>query len=488
MNEGLFGGGGLIFLSVYLLALIAVGIAGRKARKENSLSDFYLGGRSMGLFVLFLTLYATQYSGNTLIGFAGSAYRQGYYFIVSVTFMMAVIGAYMVYAPRLQILASRHSFITLGDFIQHRFGSRTLTAIASMLCIAALGNYVLSNLKAIGFIIEAATGGAIPFIYGIIILSVVMLIYETLGGMRSVAWTDAIQGILLFIGCATIFVLIEMYYNGVSGAAEKLMSTRVDLWSPPTAIQNVTWLSTLAIVFFGISIYPHAIQRIYAAKNARTLRRSLQIMVFMPLFTTFFMIVVGVVGAAVFPDLDRADSERITLLLLGDMAAKIPGADIVVIVFITAAIAAIMSTVDSALLAISSLFTQDIYRPVKPNASQASLTRAGKRCSWIVMAIAATLAISLPNTIWQLIQIKLELLCQAAPALFLGIHIRSLKATPVLWGLISGVLVTLILMVGTFAGFPIPAKPLGIHAGIWGLTVNLGVIGLASIRTRRNNN
>ena len=99
---------GIVFVGVYLLSLLIIGVAGRLARKEDSLADFYLSGRGMGLFVLFLTLYATQYSGNTLIGMAGKSYRQGYVFIVSVTFMMSVIGAYMIYAPKLHRLSKKH--------------------------------------------------------------------------------------------------------------------------------------------------------------------------------------------------------------------------------------------------------------------------------------------------------------------------------------------------------------------------------------------
>ena len=97
--------GGIIFMGFYLFSLIGVGLAGRYASKENSMSDFYLAGRGMGVFVLFLTLYATQYSGNTMIGFSGRAYRQGFTTLVAVTFMCAIIGLYLIYAPRLYRLS-----------------------------------------------------------------------------------------------------------------------------------------------------------------------------------------------------------------------------------------------------------------------------------------------------------------------------------------------------------------------------------------------
>ena len=80
-----------------------------------------------------------------------------------------------------------------------------MTLTVSILAILALGNYILTNLKAIGFIVTATTGGAIPFSQGIIVLSLIMVIYETLGGMRSVAWTDMVQGVLLILDVFLIF-------------------------------------------------------------------------------------------------------------------------------------------------------------------------------------------------------------------------------------------------------------------------------------------
>lgn len=476
--------GGIIFMGVYLVSLILVGLIGRFARKEDSLDDFYLSGRNMGLFVLFLTLYATQYSGNTLIGFAGNAYREGYLFLVSVTFMMSVVGAYLIYAPRLHKLSKRHRYITLGDYIQNRFGSTLLTQLVTIICIVALSNYILSNLKAVGYIIVASTGGRVSFSQGIIGVSLVMVIYETLGGMRSVAWTDVIQGILLMAGCIVIFFMIEYQYGGLSAAAEYLISSRPDLWIPPNPEQKRLWLSTIIMVFFGISIYPHAIQRIYAARDANTLRRSFQVMVFMPMVTTFFMIVVGVVGIARFPGLSKEASEQITMLLLNDMAEHTPVIGIFFILFITAAVAAIMSTVDSALLSLSSLFTQDIYRQIRPDASQSHLTVMGKIFSWAITACVAYLAIRLPQTIWRLVEIKLEFLCQVAPAIFLGLHFKSLMGSSILFGLIAGSCVTLFLMFANVIGLPVLQKPWGIHAGVWGLAVNFLAIGVISMRRR----
>jgi SSS family transporter len=471
-------------MGLYLVSLLLIGVIGRLARKEDSLADFYLSGRGMGLFVLFLTLYATQYSGNTLIGMAGKSYRQGYAFLVSVTFMMSVIGAYLIYAPKLHRLSKKKKFITIGDYIEHRYGSPVLTMFISLVCIITVGSYILTNLKAIGYIVESTTGGRITFVQGIIALSLIMVIYETLGGMRSVAWTDAIQGILLIAGCLFIFCAIEYQYGGISAVAENLITSRSEMWHPPDLAQKRLWLSTIIIISLGISIYPQAIQRIYAAKDSRTLRRSFQIMVFMPIVTTFFLVMVGMVGLNRFPGLDKQGSEEITMLLLTDMAIHIPGIKYFIILFLSAAVAAIMSTVDSALLAISSLFTQDIYRRIRPTASQSNLTGTGKIFSWAIMACMAYFATNLPQTIWRLTEMKLEVLCQVAPAIFLGLHIKSLHGRSILSGLSIGICVTLFIMFSNKIGIPFVPKPWGIHAGVWGLAANFTTVGIVSIRKR----
>jgi len=480
-SDPLLGTGGIIFVGLYLFSLIGIGMAGRMARKENTLSDFYLAGRGMGVFVLFLTLYATQYSGNTMIGFAGKAYRGGYQSLVMVIFMSSIIGAYFLFAPKLFRLSKKHGFITTGDFIHHRFKNTVLTIIIVIISIFALGNYILTNLKAIGYIVVAATGGRVGFAQGIILLSLIMVIYETLGGMRSVAWTDVIQGVLLLVGVILIFIVIQVEYGGMVTSAEIIKSQNPEFFNPPNWTEKRLWISTIGLAFFGISVYPHAIQRIYAAKDEHTLKRSLQIMVFMPLITTMFMMVVGWVGLAQFPNLDPQGSEQITILMLQDIGYRIPAMGMMIVLFLSAAIAAIMSTVDSALLAISAMVTKDLYGRLQPGKSQRELIRIGKIFSWVIMGLAVLLAIKLPQTIWRLMEIKLELLCQIAPAIFLGLHLKRLSSRAVLYGVIIGTIVAVIITLHPL----LPTKPLGIHAGIWGLLINVLVLVFFQLRIHK---
>ena len=466
MENSLLGTQGTFFLLLYLLSLIGVGIVGLIKSKENSLQDFYLGGKGFGVSILFLTMYATQYSGNSLIGFAGSAYRNGWLFLVSVTFMIAIVGGYMMYAPKLYALSKKHSFITIGDYIRHRYENKLLTYLIVTIGILALSNYMLTNLKAIGYILNYVTGGYIGFAEGIIAMAIIMVIYESLGGMRSVAWTDAIQGVLLLAGVLIIFAVIWVQYGSIASNEALLLQVKSNFFAEPLLKDKVQWLSILIMIFFGISVYPQAIQRIYAAKDSKTLKRSFQLMIIMPLLTTLPLIIIAIIGAAHFPDLDKTSSEQIILLMLSKLS-HIQGMQYVTTLFIAAAIAAIMSTVDSAMLAIASLFTQDIYHQNRPDASQKQLTFVGKSFSWLLMAVMVYLAITLPSTIWWLIQIKLEILCQIAPAVILGVHFKQIKASSILLGLFAGLGFTLLFLLS-----PLPNKPFGFHAGVLGLVLN----------------
>ena len=147
---------------------------------------------------------------------------------------------------------------------------------------------------------------------------------------------------------------------------------------------------------------------------------------------------------------------------------------------VAAVIAATMSTIDSALLAISSMVSNDLYRMVRPDASSARLTGVGKMTSIMVMILVVILTILLQDqTIWKLLEIKLEILAQVAPAVMLGLQWKTLSARAVLAGVLAGTIVAVTLKMGP------SAKPYGIHAGIWGLAANFLVLFLVQVSVCR---
>jgi len=462
-----FGPGALIVIALYLVSMLGIGWLGRLRRQSNSLADFYLAGRSMGLAVLFLTLYATQYSGNTLFGYTGKAYRVGFGWTVSILFMFSVIVGYLLFAPRLVILARKRGFITPGDYITCRFGSSFLTIVATGLMIYALCNYTLAQLKAMGAAVEGLTDGSIPSSYGIVALALIMVVYETLGGMRSVAWTDAIQGVVLLTGFAILLFVIPRLGGGLSVVTETVGQLDPAKVEAPSLRACATWGSYVILLGAGAAIYPQAIQRLYAGRSVRVLKRSLAVMAFMPLTTTAIALVCGLTGLVVFPGLDGVETDQILPRLCAQiMASSVAGYWLVVVVF-AAVLAALMSTADSALLSISSMFTRDVYQAhLRPASSQEELTAVGKLCSWVVIAILVVVAIATEKTLIRLLELKFEVLIQVVPCFMLGLYWKQLRTGTVIAGLLVGVSVALGL---TWAG---QARVLGFHAGVVGLGAN----------------
>jgi SSS family solute:Na+ symporter len=481
-----FGVGAWIFVGLYLCSLLLIGWIGYNARREDTLRDFYLAGRGFGFVVLFLTLYATQYSGNTVFGVAGAAYREGFGWLIAVHYMLAIVVCYLILAPKLYVLSRRGGYVTPVDFVQERFGSAALSLLASIVMIVALNNYLLAQLMTMGRVLQGFAGpfGDIAYSYGVLGLALVMVVYGTMGGIRAVAWTDVLQGGVLMVGFAVLLALLVGEFGPLSEATNTIAaSPNVQRIAPPDADMQRQWLSYILIVGLGGALYPHAIQRIYASRSQRVLNRSLAVMVFLPFATALIAVVGGIYALAYIPGLEGAETDQVLSRLLRVIQeSSAVGYGLVVLIF-SAVLAALMSTADSAMLSISSMFAKDIYGVhIRPQAPEAGLTRIGKRCSWVVLCGLAVLAIVLKDqtSLITLLDRKFDVLVQLVPAFMLGIHWSGLKAGPTLAGLVAGLIVSLSLAFGGF-DFVVAGKVWGFHPGLYGLAVNFVFAVLGSL-------
>jgi solute:Na+ symporter, SSS family len=466
-----------IFISIYLGSLILIGLIGYKSRKENTLKDFYLAGNSFGLVVIFLTLYATQYSGNTLFGYSGKTYRIGYAWVMSLHFMTAIVACYMIYAPRLYARARKYNYITPTDYLHHRFNSNWLSIIATIILIVVLGNYLLAQLMAMGRAMQgfSSVDPMLAYQQGVILLTLIMVIYGTLGGIRAVAWTDVIQGFVLMLGFMILLYMLFKQFGSISLATTTIQQTQdVTKFSVPDASRLREWLSYIIIIGLGSTLYPQAIQRIYAARSEKVLRQGLAFMAFAPLFTVLIAVITGIYAIAYVPGLEGAESDQVLARILAIIQGNsILGYWLVVILF-AAILASMMSTADSALLSISSMLSKDIYgRFVEPKASEARLTLVGKLFSWCLIIFLVWLAIYLSDkaSLLKLLDRKFDLLIQLVPAFMLSIHWRDMRSMPTLFGLITGIFLSLILAYGEF-NFVQNGKVAGFHPGLIGLILN----------------
>ena len=462
--------GSFIFIAGYLGSLLIIGWFASRQRRGRSLGDYYLGGRGMGLWVLMLTLFATQYSGNALFGFTGQAYRVGFTWLAILHSMIAVVAGYLLFAPRLQGLSRQHHFVTPNDYIEYRFPSKALSVLVALCLMVVLINYVLAQLKVMGLMLAGLSGGQIDAFWGVVVLAIIMMIYSTMGGMRSVAWTDTIQGAMMLMGFILIAIIIERDMGGWSPAFAQLREIAPEKLAPPDGRGAVTWFSTVILIGIGASVYPQAIQRIYAARSIDTLRQSLAGMAVLPLFAVVVVLALGFVAIARFPGLEGSAADQVMAMIMRDVLNTGWFGHAVVTLLLGAILAALMSTADSALLSLSSIFAKDVYgKYLRPAASDSECARAGQWWAWIILGVLVWVSTQENLTLYRLFVLKFEILLQIAPAFYLGVNFRSLRATPITLGLVTGLCVAV-------GGWSLGWMPFGLHPGTVGLLCNVWMV------------
>jgi Na+/proline symporter len=474
--------GFLVAGAIYGVLLLTLGAVSRRRRGRDTLSDFYLADRSLGLVVLLLTLFATQYSGNSLSGFPGQTYREGLAYYMAVTFMVAIVGGYLLFAPRLRQLAREGSYLTPSDYLRERFGSPVLEGVGTVILIVTLVNFLLAQLMAMGHAISGLSGERIPYAWGVIGGGAVILAYELAGGMRAVAWTDALQGIILVAG---LLVAAALLWRIVGSPAEVISAIGLvapEKVAPPGWRTCNVWLSNFLLLGLGGPLYPQAIQRIYAARSLRDLRRALMTMAFLPHLAITTVVFVGLAGLVLFPGLSGTEADGVTFRVLAHAVEVEPLAYLPVLLVLLAVAAAIMSTADSCLLSLSSLLTRDVAARLKGLDGERAerLTGLGSLSSILVMVALVAVALRPLATLWDLLVLKFEILIQLSPAFVLGTLHRAdepgaFSARDLLAGLGAGLAVALGL---TFSGHRLLW---GFHAGTLGVAANY----LAVVSSRR---
>ncbi|MCE4599423.1 MAG: sodium:solute symporter family protein [Desulfurococcales archaeon] len=464
----------LIGVIIYSIILLSLGYIYRV--KRLTLKDYFLGGKTTGALFLFFTLYATQYSGNTFVSYAGRAYRLGFWWVVSVPFFLMIYITYLWFAPRLYVISKKRGYITPADFIKDRFNSPLAALIASLLMLYGLSNYLLEQVTAMGHSFEGITQGLVPYWAGALFLVMVMVIYEWLGGWKGVIWTDFIQGAIMVTGLIAVLFIIAFKYP-LSDAIQVWLDNEKTskLVMPPPSSFIKTWLAIYALVGIGAAIYPQAIQRIYAAKDEKALKRSISGLAFMPLITPLVILLIGIEARYYFPDLGKVESDKAFPLFMSMLANEGVIYFFITLIMFMAVLAAIQSTADSVLLSIGSMVSKDLYKEwINREADEKRSTLVGKLVSVILIGVIFLIGMTPKTTLWHLTEIKFEVLIQAAPAFLLGIYWKRMAKIPTIVGMVAGaaVAVGMKLTIGRY---------MGIYEGLWGLLVNLIIVIVGSL-------
>ena len=394
----------LIGLGIYMVLMLFIGWYASK--KITTTTDYVVAGRRLGIFFCTGTLFATWFGSGTCMGGAGNAYIFGNQGVIFDPWGAAV--CLLLTGFFFARLMRRGRFITLVDLFELRYGKSMGLFSTASLSIAEMG-WVGAQLVAFGTIINYFSG--IPLWTGITISTFILVVYTYLGGMWAVTLTDVFQMIILMVG------MLVMLYVAIplAGGWEAVFSNDpnnmmgINQWSfvpTPEAAANPEmenagymyytgyvgwfyWIAAWLAIGFGSIPAQDLMQRVLSAKDEKTATYSSYLAGLLYVTVGMMPVVIGMIYFKVNPDLSIDDALNKILLLMAVEHLN----PFFAVLFVSALVAALMSSSDSAILAASSVIGYNGYKYFKPDADEHQTLKMTKIMVPIVTLVSLMLAL-----------------------------------------------------------------------------------------------
>lgn len=369
-----------LVLAVYVLIVVAVCL--RVARRRPDADELFLAGRSLGAGLVGLSLFASNISSTTLIGLPGAAFSHGIA-VANYEWMAALVLVFTAVYVTPLLIGQR--LTTLPELLERRFDARLRRYLSAVSVFLSIVLDTAGSLFA-GAIVLQVFFPSVPLGLSIAGLALFAGIYTAAGGLRAVVYTDALQSIVLLLGSAVLAVLVfaefDFSWSRVTAAvpADHLSLLR------PLDDPQLPWLGTLLglpiLGFYYWTMNQYVSQRILGARDLEAAGRGALLAALLKLLPLFLMVLPGAMAIALLPDLERGDQVYARLLL---EYAPVGVAGLV----LAGLLAAIMSSVDSALNSASTLITVDFIQPRRPALSGVAMARLGRSLTLGLMLLAA---------------------------------------------------------------------------------------------------
>ncbi|MEW8201277.1 MAG: sodium/proline symporter PutP [Candidatus Thiodiazotropha endolucinida] len=420
----------------YLLTLLIIGIVAW--RRTRNLSDFVLGGRSLGSWVTALSASASDMSGWLLLGLPGYAYLAGLEsFWLALGLLIGTWLNWRLVAARLRIASETSgNALTLPEYLSNRFNdaSGLIRISSSFFILLFFLFYTSSGLVAGGKLFEAVFG--LPYLWAVASGALIIILYTAFGGFLAVSWTDLFQGLLMLLALVTIplYVLVEIgglegFLSTIEGSNAELLNPMTDSNGEPLGVIAIVSLMAWGLGYFG---QPHILARFKAIKQSDFVPKAQRIAVSWVFITLTAATLSGLVGIPIF-ETPLEDAEKVFIRLVDLLFHPLVAG-----VCLAAILAAIMSTADSQLLVSSSTFTGDLYRLLlRKRASEAELVIVGRLAVLSIALIAFLLALDRESRVLDLVSYAWAGFGAAfGPAVLLSLYWKGMNR----WGALAGIL------------------------------------------------
>lgn len=417
----------LVLIVLYLLLLLGIGRLAWVGQRQHTASDYFVAGRTLGPFLLVMSIFGTTMTSFALLGSSGEAWREG----IGVYGLMAswsgIIhsACFFLIGVKLWRLGKEYGYTTQIQFFRDRFQSPTVGLLLFPLIVGLVIVYIIVNIIGAGDTISVVTKGALPQVFpgnpqmpgtvgavpwqvGSAAVCLVVLVYVFGGGARSTAWANVAQTLaFMFIGLLTL-VLIAGKLGGADAASQAVAQQRPDLLVRGAAegrAGNFSHLHFLTYAFIPLSVamFPHLFQNWMTARSAKAFRATVMLHPIFILIVWAPCILLGIWassamidGQAVVPATLKNQNlvlstmvERLTNPVLGG--------------FIAVGILASSMALDSQFLALATMFTKDVvmhYRqqPLS-DGTQIQLARA---FVLVMVVIAYAVSLVVPRSVFTL--------------------------------------------------------------------------------------
>lgn len=339
-----------IQLIIFILYFVVVFLIGwYSMRATQSESDYWIAGGKLGWGVGGATMAATHTSAGTFIGTIGVIYAVGW------SFSWVLISIPLAYWFMVAVLAPRFTKVkelTLPAFLQRRYDSKLVRGIGAVIILIATVVYIQAQIVAGGLVANIVFG--LDTTTGMVIFTLILLIYTVLGGMLAVAYTDFLQMVIMVLGTIVSVPLAVSHFGGFGNMIELVQAIK------PLTFNwggfSTSLLITMGLAFFlGSVATPEKLVRLYAMKDMRTIRKGILLTIVLVTGINLLVFILGLAAMALFPVLPTGD-------LAMPIIARAVLPTFIGTIMLAAVTSAMMSTVDSLLLVAGSALSEDIYQ------------------------------------------------------------------------------------------------------------------------------
>ena len=503
------------FVGLYWAYCLFWGFKGARAAKTST--DYFLAGRSIGIWVFVLAATATSFSGWTFVGHPGKIFTDGLPYAFASFYALTIPFTGVLFLRRQWVLGKAYNYITPGEMYSDYYGGNAIRLLTVLVAFLFSVPYLGVQLRASGSLFNVLTDGLIPVNVGMIALSTVVMIYVASGGLKSVAFVDCAQAILLALGITVLGGVVLYYLGGWSGFTGGLAElVRLDVESGknltldgystkvaiPGSIQMVSagsnsigggWTGIMCMTYMfalmGIQSSPAFSMWAFSNKTSRAFRwqqvvaSALVIGVILFTFTIFqglggqMLVYKGIL-------VDVTDSNLVPKII-SLLSKSVPW---LVGLLAVCALAAMQSTGAAYMSTFSAMVTKDIYaKYISPDATDKSQKFTGRLFVVLVTVAALFVAANSSQAIVMLGGLAVAYGFQMYPSLIGLCYYKGFTRKGVVAGLVVGLIaVTLTDKTAGWFGVPWGAYPFTIHSAGWGILFNLITTTVVSLLTRES--